>query len=127
MHDREPEAGAAARFLGGEEWLEDAFQDRGIHSVSVVVDAQTGVAASTQFRQHRAVISFHQHPAQVDFDPAVHLSDRVPGVRAEIEKDLVNLGAIGKDVRDIGLDGFEDFDLRRNRRPQQSDDFLNYR
>jgi hypothetical protein len=131
LHDAvyhgKPEAGPAARFLGGEEGLEDPFQDPGVHSVSIVVDAETGITSSTQFRQCGGVIAIHHSPAQLDFDPAVHLSDRVPGVRAEIEKNLVNLGAIRENIRDIGFNGLEDLDLRRNRRPEQSDDFLDDR
>ena len=94
----EAEARALARFLGGEEGLEDALGDLGRHAAAVVGDAERDVLARLAAADR---LRFQHGRARHDADRAAAV-DRVARVDREVEDDVLELDAVGADAPAVG-------------------------
>ena len=96
VRHRQPQAGPAARCLGGEEGFEDASPGRLVHARAVVGHAQADMRPRRQLAQAQRLRRVDVERAQRHRDlarPAVH---GLPGVGAQVHQHLLDLGRIGQ-------------------------------
>ena len=100
---REPEAGALARILGGEERIEDPAENRRLDAVPGVGDGKGQVAAGGQRAVDRGARSVENRLAQPDPDLAL-LPERLSRVEDQVGQHLVDLVRIAQDRTHASID-----------------------
>src|SRR5690606_18046808 len=91
---RQPEAGAAAYFFGGEEWFEDAGLGRRIHTHPVVGDSEHDVATRSYFDVSGRV-GFVPFDVGRFYGDAPAVRQGVAGVDDQVHQDLLELTWVG--------------------------------
>ena len=108
MGDRQAEPGAFARVFRGEEGFEDALERGGIHAATVIADTQQYKRSGTHARLVDELFRSVLQRSEPHGDPPSMLRQGMPGVRAKIHDDLMDLRFVGHDrqalVTDLGLD-----------------------
>ena len=127
MHDGEAQAGAFARLLRGEERIEDALDGRGVHALPIVADGKAGEAPRTHAREPACGGGIQRDGPEPHLDAPGLISQSVPGVGAEIDENLVDLGGVSEHRRDIRLHRRDDLDGGRNGRAQELGGLLDQR
>ena len=95
-HRGQPQAGALAPRLGGEERFEDVGLDRLVHADTGVADAEHDVVARGHVHQPAGVVAVEARVGRLDGEHAT-VGHRVTGVRGEIEDDLLDETVVGPD------------------------------
>ncbi len=106
VHGAEPEPGAAALRLGGEEGLEGALAHRVRHAAAGVddVDRGTGVARSAQVLQLALHAVRQRGAAAAAKAQRAAVRHRVAGVDRDVQQRRLELHRVGQRVRAIGVD-----------------------
>ena len=93
----QPQPGALTRCLRREERLEDAPKGDGIHAFPGVANRQADVRPGAKFRVRLAKAGLQLTGFKPHLDATDLTFHRMPGIRGEVEDDLVDLGSIGLD------------------------------
>ena len=96
VHGGQPQPGAFADFLGGEERLEDVLDDRLVHAAAGVADGKHHILAGSGLRVFGAVGLIEGRISRLDGEHT-HPLDGVAGVDHEVGKNLIDLGRIDLD------------------------------
>ena len=96
VRHRQAKTGAGAHRFGGEEGVEDSLPRLCRHATAIVGHPEAHMGAGMQAqgcsRRRRQL-----ERIDTDLDPALAIPDRVPGIGAEIEQHLLDLGAVDAD------------------------------
>src|SRR5579862_4283000 len=109
----EPETGAFAQFLGGEERLENAVDGGRVHSRSRVGDRKHHVVAGARERLVSTVFRVEDDKRGLDEQGAT-FGHGVASVDAEIHQHLLDLGGVGADQGERWSENGLDFDIAAN-------------
>ncbi len=114
----QPEAGALALGLGGEERLEHPLERGRIHPVSVVAHAQADVAPRLEAGPRARVALVDVDVRGLDQQPAAS-RHRVAGVHGQVDQDLLHLARVGEYRPQVVLERRAQLDVLAEAAPQQ--------
>ncbi len=117
---RQSKAASFSRPLGGEERLKDARQRCVVHARAIVGDGKEPIFSFMQAMMDVGCVCLKLRRFQRYMDGAALKIHRMPGVRANVHDDLMDLGRVADDDRRIAVDMNMDLDPVRQRRPGES-------
>ena len=100
IHGGQTEAGALTDILGGEKRLIYMREDRGVHAPAVVGDGKTEEVSAAGIGMPAPVVFGERDSSQANADGA-RAGDRIAGVDDEIHDNLLEIGGIGENARQI--------------------------
>ena len=118
VHRGQPEPGALAHLLGGEEGLEDVRLDLGGHAVAGIADREHDVGARLDLGMGPGVGLVQGHVAGRERQPAP-VRHRVAGVDGQVEQDLLDLPRVGLDAPGGRIERGRDLDVLADHATQQ--------
>ena len=99
--------------------FEDAVPGLGIHSMAGIADGQPHIRSESEFGMGSREFVVELHDIQIHFERPSVLAHGEKGVSAQIHKDLVNLGRIGKHSTAIRVDVLAELDRGRQGRAEK--------
>src|SRR5215813_3332618 len=90
MHDRQAHAGPFTHALGGEERLEDAFQDLGLHAIAGILNRQPYICPRLDVWRDGGSVNRYLDRFETYFDHATGLTHSMGRVGTEVNQHLLH-------------------------------------